>query len=302
MQLSNIEIFLAVIRAGGFAPVARERGVAPSSISRAVHNLEEELGVRLLNRSTRIMALTEAGEIFLQKVSPAVEELNAAKDAVLKTRLQPSGHLRVSASVAFGNVVIAPLLKTFRAKYPEITIELLLSDSVVDIVGEGIDLAIRHGELADSALVCKRLCDVEYYLVASPEYLRSAANIDYPSDLNHHSLINYTLSNFKRHWWFVRDSTTESVSVNAAILSSNPTAIRVCARDGLGIAPMADWLVAEDLRRGLLVQLLPQWQVVANTQDQKSSIWLVRHSREFLPAKVSLFEDYLLSSVNHSRD
>lgn len=293
MELANIRTFISVVRAGGFAPVARERGVAASSISRAIHTLEESLGVRLLHRTTRTISLTEAGEAFLLKASPAIEELEAAKEAAFKTRIGPAGHLRISASVSYGNIALAPLLKSFVKQYPEISLELILSDNTLDIIGGGIDLAIRHGPLADSSLIGRRLRTVEYYLVANSEYIENSEPLNIPGDLLNHQVLNYTLNAFRRSWRFEQNDQTTEVPIKSSILSSNPAMIRSCACNGMGVALLADWIVEDDLKSGKLQRLLPDWNAGAGVVSHEPAIWLIRPSRAFVPEKVIAFESFL---------
>ena len=291
MNVSNIEAFLAVARSGGFTAVARDRNVAPSSISRSIQALEEELGVRLFHRTTRVMTLTEAGEVFLKKSSPAIEELLAAKQAVQDTRTVATGHLKISASVAFGTIVLMPIIKKFKEKYPEISLELLFSDTVQDIVAEGIDLAFRHGALTDSTLICRQYCDVKYYLVANPDYIKRAPPLPTPADLSNHNVINFTLPMFKNSWRFSNGHRTEDIEINPEITCSSPMAILQSVRLGLGVALLADWMVAKDLANGSLSRLLDGHDIRGRVDE--TSVWMIRPSKKFVPAKVALLETFI---------
>lgn len=298
MELEQLETFAAVYRAAvergaGFAAVARERNLAPSSVSRAVAGLEEALEVRLFQRTTRRLEPTAAGEAFYRRILPLLEELAAAQAEARDQARGPAGRLRVTASVSFAQICIAPRLAAFRARYPDIALELLLSDAALDLVAERIDLAVRHGPLADSSLIARRLAAVRYRVVASPEYLATAPPIRQPSDIADHPAIAFPLAGFRSAWRFRRDETadTEEVAVTPALTLSNAAAIALCARQGLGLALLADWTVREDLENGALVDVLPGYQAAGASFD--SAIWLLYPSRRFLPAKVRAFADFL---------
>lgn len=188
--------------------------------------------------------------------------------------------------------MLAPRLKAFRALYSDLAIDLVLSDDVVDLVAERIDLAIRHGSLSDSSLIATKLSDVCYRLVASPDYLSGAPKLSVPCDLAHHATIAFAYQNFCTQWTFTRAGKTESVSIAPQITLSNAAALRECARQGLGLALLADWTVMPDIESGRLVEPLADWS--ASGADQGSAIWLIWPSRRFVPAKVRAFVDWLM--------
>lgn len=297
MELEHIRLFIQVARAGSFTTAARDRGVSSSSVSRGVQALEDSLGTRLLHRTTRAIALTQEGELFLNLAVPALEELERAAEAARGLKAEPSGHLRLTASVSFGNAVITPLLHSFRERYPGITVELLLSDALVDLVGEGIDLAIRHGSLADSALVATKLLEVEYVVVGSSSYLAEYGTPAEPDDLTSYELLNYSLPAFRPGWRFRRGDTERRVPVVGGVVSSNAETLRQCALNGMGIALLADWLVRSDLEAGQLHQILPDWSAHGAGVRELSKISLVRPSRAFTPAKVTAFVTFLSNHI-----
>lgn len=295
MGFNQIRIFIAVYRAGNFAAVAKDDNVAPSSISRAIAKLEKDLQTRLFQRTTRKLTPTEAGERYFKRVAPLIEEFDQAHQALIDDLEMPSGTLRVTASVSYGQIIIAPLLKKFRTCFPHIEIELILSDSRLDIISEQIDIALRHGQLADSSLVRRKLCDVQYYLVASPEYLAENTPIGSPGHVRDHVLITMAYENFRKEWSFKSGDNFEKISIHPALTISNAVAVRQCVRDEIGIAVLADWVVEDDLAKGRLARLLPEWQVSGAHFD--SSIWLVYPSRRFLPAKTRAFSQFLRDHI-----
>ena len=303
MDLDQLELFTAVYRCAiergeGFAAVARERNLAPSSVSRAIASLETSLEARLFQRTTRKLEPTDAGEAFYRHILPLLEELEAARAEAQDLARGPAGRLRVTASVSYGQLCIVPRLADFRRRYPDIALELLLSDAALDLVAERIDLAVRHGPLRDSSLIARRLARVRYRVVASPDYLAEAPPIRRPADIADHPCIAFPFEGFRSRWRFRREKaageeerTIEEVAVTPAIVLSNAAAIRSCARQGLGPALMADWTVAADLKSGALVDVLPGFEAAG--QDFDSAIWLVLPSRRFVPAKVRAFAEFL---------
>lgn len=294
MNMDHLKAFLAVYRAGGFASVAKEQDLAPSSISRSIAALENSLNVRLFQRTTRQLTPTQAGEIFFKRISPIVEELEAAKLELTDQSAQPSGRLRVTSSVSFGQMVIAPMLKGFRDLYPTIDLDLISSDGNVDLISERMDIAIRHGRLPDSSLIARKLCDVEYRLVASPDYLNGADKIKVPADINSHTLVSFSYADFRAEWLFRKRSDSQIVMINPSITMNNGLTIRQSIRDGIGIGLLPDWSVQDDIASGSLIELLKDWRVTGTSPE--SAIWLVYPSRSFIPAKTKLFSDYLLSA------
>lgn len=291
MDLGQLRTFVDVHRSGGFAPVAKDRGVSPSSISRAIASLETALEVRLFQRTTRQLSPTEAGDAFYRRVLPLVEELEDACAEATEGTKRPSGRLRVTASVSFGQIRIAPRLKEFRTAFPDIELDLVLSDAQIDLLAERIDLAVRHGPLADSGMAARKLADVHYRLVASPDYLLDASPIEKPPDIADHPCIAFPYDGFRTRWQFRNKAETQEIAIAPAVTASNAGAILQCVRDGLGLALLADWTIGRDLDTGRLVELLPNWHAAGGQFE--NSIWLVFPSRKFIPAKTRAFADFL---------
>lgn len=292
MELDRLSIFLDVYRANGFAPVARARNIAPSTVSRAISSLEESLGVLLFTRTTRSLSPTEAGIAFRARISPLVEELEAASADARDQISGVRGRLRITASVSYGHAVLAPRLKSFRRLYPHLGLDLILSDNVIDLVSERIDVAIRLGALEDSALVAMKLQDMTYRLAASPEYLADRPAIRSPEDILDHALISFSYEAFRTFWTFKRDGEKIDLPIEPALTVTNASTIAECTRQGMGLGILADWMCQDDLATGRLVEVFPHWQVSGRTPE--SSIWLVYPTRKYLPAKVSHFRDWLV--------
>lgn len=295
MDISVLGLFVAVVRQGSFAAVARDRNIDPSSVSRAIASLETELGIRLFQRTTRQLAPTEAGMTYFERIEPLVVELQQANDIAKDISGQPTGALRVTASVAFGLKCIVPLLPKFEAQYPELTVELLLTDSVVDVVSERIDVAVRLGRLADSTLMAQRLMPVVYRVCASPAYLKRCGHPQMPSEIEHHQCLLFPLAGFCSQWIF-RDEggAVTEVAVKGHLVISNAIALQQCAIAGMGIALLPHWLVDDDIAAGRLVNVFTGHAVTAT--DFNTAAWLVSPSRAYVPIKVSAFVSFLKQS------
>ncbi|MGD1899744.1 MAG: LysR substrate-binding domain-containing protein [Phormidesmis sp.] len=304
MDISVLKLFVAVVRKGSFAAVARDRNIDPSSVSRAIATLETELGNRLLQRTTRKLSLTEAGITYFERIEPLVEEIQQASDALKDFSRRLEGTLRATASVAFGLTCIVPILPAFKARYPRLTIDLLLTDSVVDLVAERVDLAVRLGRLEDSSLIAQRLMPVEYRVCASADYLRRArekvkekagekAEIPQsPSELSQHDCLCFPLAGFRSRWIF-RDKAGQisEVAVQGRMVISNAIALQQCASAGIGVARLPNRLVDADIAAGRLVNLFPTYAVTAT--DFNTAAWFVYPSRKYVPMKVKVFMDFL---------
>lgn len=297
MELSQLKAFIAVADAGGFAPAASAMDVAPSSTTRAVAKLEDSLGVRLFQRTTRSVTLTEAGMRFRDRIAPALDEIEAAVDHIDESSMRASGQLRVAASVSFGQKVIAPSLPQFVKKYPDIRVELVLSDSLTDIVSERIDVAVRHGLLPDSSMIARRLSDVRYRLVAAPAYLKKTKKLKLPQDLSQHSCLTFPYASFRSQWRFTKKNKHVFVPVEPTVTISNAMALSTCIQSGMGFGLLADWLVKDDLESGKLVEVLPTWTAAGADFEQDASLWMVTSSRQFVPSKTKAFVSFLESVI-----
>jgi DNA-binding transcriptional LysR family regulator len=297
MELSVLQTFVDVVKQGSFAAVARERNVDPSSVSRAIAGLEEELGIRLLQRTTRQLSPTEAGMVYFQRIQPLVEEMQQAIDVATDVSGQPKGTLRITASVSFGLKCIVPLLPDFRSMYPDLTMDLVLTDANVDLFAERIDLAIRLGLLADSTSIAQQLIQTRYFICASPQYLKQWGHPKIPSDIEKHNCLLFPLAGFRSKWRFRnRDREESEVFVRGHTIISNAIALQQCAIAGMGLALLPNWLIGDDLRDGALVNVFPSYDVTAT--EFSTAAWLVYPSRAYVPLKVRVFIDFLKQSIS----
>lgn len=296
MNIEDLYLFRDVTRRLSFAAVALERELDPTSVSRAVANLEKELGARLFQRTTRRMTLTEAGRILLGSANTIIEAVEQARDGLRDARTGPTGCLRMTASTAFGEAVIAPLLGDFLAQYPALTVELQLTDSRVDYVSDGIDLGVRLGSQLSGEMVATQLFRTRYRVCASPEYLNSVPAIRRPEHLHAHFCPVMTQTAFRSQWRF-RDSKGRErrVDIKSRLAVTSALSLRRAALEGLGPALLPEWLVGTDLKSGALKAILPGFQVSGENVD--TAAWLIYPSRSYLPQKVRVMIDFLKSRL-----
>lgn len=298
MEIQRLDLFVAVARRLSFAAVANDRGIDPSSVSRAIGDLETELGLRLFQRTTRTMTLTEAGAVYLAHIEPLVDEMEYARDAAAQVVGKPRGILRLSASVTFGQRRIVPLLGAFRALNPDLKVECLFTDANVDLVADRIDLAVRLAPSVEGDLIVAKLMDTRYRVVASPGYLAGRAPLAKPADLSSHRVLLFNLRSYRSRWLF-RDTSgaVESVTIDGDITLSPAGSLLEAALMGIGPALLPDWLVDEFIAERRLIDLFPDHQATATTFD--TAAWLVYPSRTYLPVKVRAMADFLKGKMQH---
>lgn len=291
MDLAALRTFVAVAHQGGFSPVARTQGVEPSSVSRVIATIERELGERLFQRTTRKLTLTEAGTAYLARVEPLIAKFEEASEEVRAQGRGPVGTVRLSTSVAFGLTMVVPLLELFRERFPAMKIELIMDDANVDLVGEGVDLAIRLAPSVEANVIASKLFNTRYHVVAAPAWL-AAKPLASPTDLAKHPVLRFAFPGFRDRWLFrAHDGEVVTVPVNGGILASSPLALRDAALASLGPTLLPDWLIDRHLRDGTLVDCFPALRATAT--DFITGAWLIYPSRSFLPHKVRVTIDFL---------
>lgn len=291
MHLPALRTFIAVARQGSFSAVARAQGVEPSSVSRSVNEVEKALGERLFHRTTRKLTLTEAGSAYLARIEPLMAQFEEATEEVRAHGRGPVGTVRLSTSVAFGLAMIVPLLGRFRDEFPMMTIELVMSDDNLDLVGEGVDLAVRLAPNVEANVIASKLFDTRYHVVAAPSWLAAHPVVE-PAELSDHRVLRFSRPGFRDRWLF-RDACDRVVTVpiDGDIIVSSPVALKEAALAGLGPALLPDWLIGPYLRARSLINCFPDVRVTAT--DFATGAWLIYPSREFLPNKVRVTIDFL---------
>jgi DNA-binding transcriptional LysR family regulator len=299
MDLAMLRTLALVAQHGSFAAAARVLDLDPSSVSRIVANAEASLGLRIFQRTTRRLRITEEGEIYLRRAVPLIEELEHAREEAGRARSEPSGTLRLTASVAFAHECIVPHLGDFHGRYPEISLELLPTDATLDILANGIDLAIRLAPAPEGDLVSTRLIRTRYRVCAAPGYLAQHGPLSGPRDLSGLNCLRFALPEFRSRWLFRRAGEEPfEVAVSGRTVIANALSLRQAARDGLGPALLADWLIGGDLARGDLVDLFPEYDCTATEFD--TAAWALYPSRSFLPRKVRVAIDFLREKLRQA--
>jgi len=296
MDIDHLRLLLAIARHGSFAAAARERGIDPSWISRTIAAIEGELGFRLFQRASRRVTLTEAGERYIRRIEAIADEFDHARDEALAISDGPVGVLRMTTSVAFGEKVIVPLLPSFRRAFPNVGLDLVLSDTNLDLVAGRIDLAVRLGAGMTGDLVVSKLMTTRYRVCASPAYLDREGRPAAPADLSDRNCLLFALPGFRSRWIFRNTAGyAAEIPVHGGVVVSGALALRSLALAGMGPALLADWLVGDDIADGRLVDLFPGHQVTATTFE--TAVWLLYPSRSFLPGKVRAMIDFLKAEV-----
>lgn len=289
--LEDITCLTTAVETGSFAAAARRLGVTPSAVSRRVSALEDELGARLLARTTRTLRLTDDGRAFHARCARILEELSEARGALARSRERPSGVLRVESATAISRVLLAPRLPAFLARYPELRVELTARDAFVDLVAEGADVALRIGSLRPANLIAKKLGAAALWCVASPGYLRRRDRPQQVEDLREHDLIGFLRDGRPDPWRFSRADSDVEITPDSCFHSNDFDAVLALVVAGRGIAIGFDFLVADLVRAGRLVRVL---------DDASSVHWpihaLYTPNRHLLP-KVRAFLDFVTTAV-----
>jgi DNA-binding transcriptional LysR family regulator len=285
-------VFARVVEAGGFTVAAQTLGVSKSTVSQHVARLEERLGARLLQRTTRRLALTEVGAAFYERCARIVAEAEEAELAVTRMQSVPRGTLRITAALGFGGLYLSPVVASFMVRWPELHVELSLSDRRVDLVEEGFDLAFRVGVLQDSSLIAKRLGSSRRVAAASPEYLARRGTPGHPSELGSHDCLLYSYEATGETWTFRKTAggADVSVPVRGRLRSNNGDVLREGARAGLGICLLPSFFVADDIRQGRLQALLCNWT------PPEGGVHALYPSSRHLSAKVRMFVDHAVEA------
>ncbi|TWF46497.1 LysR family transcriptional regulator [Neorhizobium alkalisoli] len=294
-SLRALRVFAITVRSGSLSAAGRQIGMSPASVSRHVTSLEDRIGSRLLNRSSRKLTLTEAGELYFQHAEQILHQLEEAEQSVSQLQGSPKGTLRVHSRLLFGTQHLIAIMPEFLKIYPEIKVDLMLSNQVIDLVEQNIDVDIRIGKLQDSSLIAKKLWGSERVLCASPGYLEHAPPLHTPNDLAAHNCLTYRLNMGRTVWRFAdsEDMITE-IPVEGNFQSDYGPALRQMALANAGIALMPDWSVKDDLEKGLLVQLLPDFRV--SYAAFENGVYAVYQPSRYMSAKVRVFIDFLVTT------
>lgn len=286
-ELSGMELFIKVVESKSFTEAAKQLGITPSAVSKQITRLEDRLGVQLLNRTTRRIALTDVGAAYYERCVRIMAEVEEAEALVSNLYTKPRGLLRVSVPVILGQLHFAPAVPLFLKQYPEVQLELIMNDRYVNPIEEGFDLVIRIDELPDSSMVARRLAPNRRVVCGAPAYFEAHGTPETPDDLMRHNCLTYGPHYPHKEWFFKIGETRRAVRVAGNFQTNNAQALRMAALGGLGIALLPTFIVGADLRQGLLRPVLSQYV------SSDTAIYAVYpHSRHLSP-KVRAFVDFM---------
>ncbi|MGJ7517308.1 LysR family transcriptional regulator [Pseudomonas baetica] len=287
-QADELATLLALSEHGSFAAAGRVLQRHPSVLSKRLSALERRLGIRLVERTTRQLRFTDEGERLVSQLRHAVNLITQAEQDAARGAALVRGRLRIALPAAMGRLWLGSMVSEFALAYPEVSLEVEYAERFVDIVAEGFDAAIRIGELADSRLVAKKLCDHRRILCAAPAYLQSRGVPETPADLATHNCLGFTGLHSWPEWKLTRENELASVRVRGSMVSNDNEALLGAARLGMGILAGGEWLMKRDLDAGQLIRVLPQWQL-----DADAAVYLVRPSARYSTAASVAFKQWV---------
>ncbi|HJV51741.1 MAG TPA: LysR family transcriptional regulator [Noviherbaspirillum sp.] len=288
-RLQSMRVFAKVVEQGSFARAAQMLDISNAVTTRHVADLEEHLGTRLLNRTTRRLSLTETGHAYLERVLQILQEVEDAEAIASAHSKKPTGTLRIYSHIGFGQLHLAQLLTQYAKLYPEVVLDVTLSDRSVDLVEDGFDVGIFIDfQKIDASMIARQLGLTEVVLCASPEYVRQHGAPVELEDVSRHVCLNFSLEQVRHHWPVKKaDGTTVQIPINCKVVSNNGDLLRQCALAGMGIVLRPSFALGDDLAAGRLVRLLPEHHL------QSLSVVMVYPSRRLLSAKVRSFVDFM---------
>ncbi|RBO84986.1 LysR family transcriptional regulator [Marinomonas aquiplantarum] len=289
--LSEFTFFIALSRNGSLSSTARELNLTPSAVTKRLSNLESRLGVRLINRTTRRLSLTNEGEIYLKYVKNIVSQIDEMESVVSKRRDSPKGLLRVNAPLGFGRNYISPIISEFINEYPDIEVQLILTDRPISLPDESIDVCIRFGTVPDSRVFARKIAPNRRLICAAPKYFKARGKPVVPTDLlSHNCIIIKQSQQVATAWRFILDNTEEVIKVHGNLVTNDGEIALRWALDGHGIVMRAEWDLAKYIRQGKLEVVLD------NYETPNADIYAVYMEKLNLSARVTCFLDYLKDS------
>ena len=290
-EIKRLKTFLKVVDMGSLSGAARDT-VSVSSVARQIKALEAELGARLLNRNSRRLSLTEAGQRLYERGQRIVGDLEAVKSEVHSMHEQVKGTLRVAMRTSAGMVMVVPALPRFLAQYPEIEVEVILTDERLDFIKHQIDVAIWMGDLPNTDLIAKRLSRTNRKLCASPAYLEQRGTPQHPLELSQHNCLRSTAKNYGPRWWLTKEEETVEVPIRGSVRSENGLVLLDAALQGVGMLVIPEWMARKRLAAGELVNVMPEW--VPNPVTTHAEHYAIYPSSRGLSRKIRAFVDFLV--------
>lgn len=291
-KLTRIKVFVNVVETGSFTAASERMGLSRAAASKYVSQLETSIGGRLLNRTTRHVSTTESGRIYYERCKEILHNIEEADDMVSGLSGKPQGTLRISAPSVFAQRHVTPLVSEFIKMYPDVNVNIMVSDRYVDLVDEGYDVAIRVSNMENSDLIAQQIARCRHVFIASPDYLKTAPPLNTASDLKNHSCVLYSYTEGAK-WPLTKNGKDYSVKVKPVMTTNNPEVLLEAAINGMGISIMPTFIASDAIRRGDLHMVLADYQTL------ELQIYAVYASRQYLPAKIRVFIDYLKEQINN---
>ncbi|MRW87981.1 LysR family transcriptional regulator [Pseudoduganella sp. FT26W] len=288
-RLDAMRLFVRLVECGSFSAVGREEGIGQPAVSKQIAALERHLGAQLVLRNSRNVVITEAGQAFYESAKQLIDDFDAVESSVGDRQQSPRGLVRVSTAPGHGRLCVTPLLAGFFQRYPQVSVEVSVSERPVDLLAEGIDIAIRHGRLLDSTLTARKWSDTDFVLAASPAYLAAHGTPATLDDLDRHTCIVFARGRERYPWRFGTGAETTSYLPRGALLTGDAEHVRAAVLCGLGIAQAPRWLLAEEIRNGQAQVLLPA------LQPERLPLNIVYAAGRRVPMRVRVLIDYLLA-------
>ena len=293
-RLQSMRVFAKVVEQGSFVAAAQVLDMSNAVVTRLVADLENHLGIRLLHRSTRRMALTEPGQAYLERVRQILDEIDEAEAAASVLSTKPAGTLHIYSQIGFGQTQLARLLPLYSKQYPDVRLDVTLSDRTVDLIEEGFDLGIFSvNQKFDASMVARQLGIAEVLLCASPAYIAEHGVPRTPEELAQHSCLNFSMEHLRHHWTFQSAQGASIIPITSKVMSNNTDLLRQCLLAGMGIAMRTSYTLGDDMVAGRVVRVLPDYQI------NKVAVRLVYPSRRLLSAKVRSFVDFMMAQFPH---
>jgi LysR family transcriptional regulator for bpeEF and oprC len=288
-RLDAMRLFVRLVECGSFSAVGREEGIGQPAVSKQIAALERHLGAQLVLRNSRNVVITDAGQAFYESAKQLIDDFDAVESSVGDRQQSPHGLVRVSTAPGHGRLCVTPLLAEFFRLYPQVSVEISVSERPVDLVAEGIDIAIRHGRLLDSSLTAQQWSETDFVLAASPAYLAAHGTPSNLSDLDHHTCIVFARGRERYPWRFHSDQQAVSYMPRGSLLTGDAEHVRAAVLCGLGVAQAPRWLLEDEIRSGQVSVLLPA------LQPERLPLNIVYAAGRRVPMRVRVLIDYLLA-------
>ncbi len=293
-RLQSMRVLAKVVEQGSFAGAAQNMGLSNAVVTRYIADLESHLGVRLLHRTTRKLSLTEPGQAYLERVRGILLEIDDAEAVVSLNAKKTTGTLRIYSQLGFGQVQLARLLPRYAQAYPDVILDVTLSDRTVDLVEEGFDVGIFTGlQKFDASMIARKLGSSEISLCAAPSYIERRGAPHKPEDVSQHECLNFAFEQLRHHWWIDGPNGVINIPIDSKMISNNSELLRQCALAGMGIVIRSSFMLGDDLSSGRLVRLLPGYRL------GQVAVMMVYPSRHLLAAKVRSFTNFLNAQFPH---